>query len=186
MSDSPIPIQQPRRPARIQTINFVTDVVTFLVVLAMAATGLLLKFVLPPGSQGGQGMQLWGLTRHEWGDVHFWLSVSMGALFVVHVALHWNWVCVIVARWFPFESASPGPASARRRSAYGAGFLIAVTALLIGFVWAAGTSATRPATQSEHGGRGYRGGRNAAAVPSPDGAGLTPHAQGRRGAGGGR
>ncbi len=134
MDNSPVDVRPRSRPARMQIVNFVTDVVTLLVVLAMAATGLLLKFVLPPGSRGGQGLQLWGLTRHDWCDVHFWLSVALGALFIVHVALHWTWVCTIVARWFRINVASPGPASLQRRSAYGVGFLLAVSAVIVGFL----------------------------------------------------
>ncbi|MBP7748067.1 MAG: DUF4405 domain-containing protein [Phycisphaerae bacterium] len=181
MTERPPATKQPRHPARMQMVNFVIDVVTLLVVLAMAATGLLLKFVLPPGNRGGQGVQLWGFTRHEWGDVHFWLSVAMGVLFIVHVALHWTWVCAIVARWFPVAGASPGQASARRRSAYGAGFLVAVTALLFGFAWVAGASATRPTKQSEQGGRGYRGGRNASAVRDVGGTSPAVRERGHRG-----
>jgi hypothetical protein len=156
--------------------------VTLLVVLAMAATGLLLKFVLPPGSRGGQGLQLWGFTRHEWGDIHFWLSVAMGALFIVHVALHWTWVCTVVARWFRIEGASSGQASPTRRSAYGVGFLLAVAGLLMGFVWVAGISTTKPETDAERGGRGYRGGRNAAVLQGTDNEGPRGARRGQRNA----
>ncbi len=169
MSDSPVPAQPPRCGVRIRAVNLVTDAVTFLVALAMAATGLLLKFVLPPGSgQGGRGMQLWGFSRHEWGDVHLRLAVIMGALFILHVALHWNWLCATVGRCFTINNAPPGRASARQHAAYGAAFLVAVTALLFGFVWIARIGATRPDAQFERGGRGYRGGRDAAAVRNID------------------
>ena len=60
------PNSQPsRRPPPSQAINFVIDLISLLVLLALAATGLLLKYVLPPGSRGGRGLRLWGMDRHE-------------------------------------------------------------------------------------------------------------------------
>ena len=32
------------------------------------------------------------MTRHEWGDIHFYLSVLFIALIMVHIILHWNWI----------------------------------------------------------------------------------------------
>ncbi len=56
----------------------------------MAFAGFIMKYILPPGS-GGRGRMLRGgrgagdlgeqikellsMTRHEWGDVHFYLAV---------------------------------------------------------------------------------------------------------------
>ena len=59
------------------TLHFAIDVVTFLVMLAMIATGLLVRFVLSPGS--GQRRALWKYARHNWGAVHFWLAVALGS-----------------------------------------------------------------------------------------------------------
>jgi len=83
------------------TINFMIDVITLLVMLGMVATGLVIRFVLPPGTggrHGGTGLALWGLGRHDWGDIHYWLAVTLGLLVLVHIALHWNWVCIIAQR----------------------------------------------------------------------------------------
>ncbi len=65
---------------------------------AMAGTGLLLAFRLPPGSRGGRGLEALGLGRHEWGDVHTWVSYIFMATIVVHLALHWRWLWQIAAR----------------------------------------------------------------------------------------
>ena len=47
---------------------------------------------------------MWSLTRHEWGDLHFWLSVAVVAILVLHVALHWAWVVSLVRRMFQPET----------------------------------------------------------------------------------
>lgn len=64
----------------------------------MAGTGLLLAFRLPPGSRGGRGLTAMGWDRHEWGDVHTWLSYAFLALIVIHLALHWRWLWQVAAK----------------------------------------------------------------------------------------
>lgn len=79
------------------TTNFVIDGLTALIVLWLVFTGLLIYFVLPPGS--GRERLMWlGLDRHGWGDVHFWTAMAALTLVLVHVALHWTWVCTTVTR----------------------------------------------------------------------------------------
>jgi hypothetical protein len=88
------------------TANFIVDAIAFLDLLCLAGTGMILKFVLPPGSGGGGGYgrgfrgghgpvevrQLLGLGRHDWGDVHFVLAVIFSVLMLVHLILHWRWI----------------------------------------------------------------------------------------------
>jgi hypothetical protein len=70
----------------------------WLVFCAMAGTGLLLAFRLPPGSRGGRGLSALGLSRHEWGDWHTWLSYAFLAMILLHLALHWRWFWQVAAR----------------------------------------------------------------------------------------
>jgi hypothetical protein len=65
---------------------------------AMAGTGLLLAWRLPPGSQGGRGLAAWGLSRHEWGTWHTWLSYAFLFLILIHIGLHWRWFWQVAAR----------------------------------------------------------------------------------------
>ena len=80
---------------RRNTLYFIIDTVLFLAVLGLVTTGLLLKFVLPPGS-GRRSQILWNLRRHDWGDVHFWLAATIILFLIAHVALHWHWVRIVV------------------------------------------------------------------------------------------
>jgi len=85
------------------TLNFIVDLVSFLNLIGLAFTGIIIKFVLPPGT-GGRGRQLhegagrehikalWSMGRHEWGDIHFYLAVLFVVLMAVHIILHWNWI----------------------------------------------------------------------------------------------
>jgi len=101
------------------TINLWLNVLAFVNFAALAATGTVMRWVLPPGSgggrhgaggglgrgwRGGRGAgvlegsdpepikSLWGLRRHDWGDWHFWLAVALITIIVLHLVLHWSWV----------------------------------------------------------------------------------------------
>lgn len=76
----------------------ILNALLWLVFCAMAGTGLLLAFRLPPGSRGGHGLSAWGMSRHEWGDWHTWLSYAFLALVLVHLALHWRWFWQVASR----------------------------------------------------------------------------------------
>jgi len=66
-----------------------TDLFSFLGLIALISTGALLKFNLPPRSGGAS---IWGLTRHEWGDIQFYVSVSFLALISLHLLLHFRFI----------------------------------------------------------------------------------------------
>ncbi len=124
---------------RRSTFNFAIDLVTLLVMLAMISTGLIIRFVLPPGTGGreGGGLRLWNWGRHDWGDLHFWLAVSLGALLILHVAMHWSWVCGLLRRR---RSAPPGisrPVSHAARNVSGVSFLVLLAAGMAALVWTA-------------------------------------------------
>lgn len=75
-------------------INFIVDVVAFIGFVVMTITGVLMRYVLPPGS--GRYSTIWGLDRHEWGGIHFWISVVFFSLLVFHLVLHWRWIMSVV------------------------------------------------------------------------------------------
>ena len=77
-----------------QGVNFLVDAFALAGLIFLMATGLFLRFILPPGS--GKNLSVWGLTRHEWGDVHFYIAVFIVAILSLHLVLHWRWIiCAI-------------------------------------------------------------------------------------------
>ena len=87
-----------RKPTLRTMAPRVLNALLWLVFCAMSGTGLLLAFRLPPGSRGGRGLAAMGMFRHEWGDIHTWLSYAFLALVLMHMALHWRWFWQIAAR----------------------------------------------------------------------------------------
>jgi len=64
----------------------------------MAGTGLLMAFQLIPGSRGGQGLEVLGWNRHEWGDLRTWVSYVFIALVVLHLVISWAWLAKVAAK----------------------------------------------------------------------------------------
>ncbi|MCA9241521.1 MAG: DUF4405 domain-containing protein, partial [Planctomycetales bacterium] len=62
--------------------------------LFLISTGVLVRYLLPPGS--GHSSSLWGLGRHEWGDVHFWIAMAFLSTLALHLVLHWKWIVCVV------------------------------------------------------------------------------------------
>lgn len=103
------------------TLNFIVDLISFIDLLALACTGFIIKYILPPGSGGGHGYgyrggrgpleeqikTLWSMTRHEWGNVHFYFSVAFIALMLLHLVLHWTWIKCYFKSLFGISQKNP-------------------------------------------------------------------------------
>lgn len=69
--------------------RLLVDVLMGLALAALVSTGLLLAFRLPPGSGS---LSMLGLTRHEWGDWHFYLALTFMGLLGFHLLLNAIWL----------------------------------------------------------------------------------------------
>jgi hypothetical protein len=92
----------PSRPARTprgwswNDVNLVLDVGLLVVFVALLFTAVVVRFVFPPGPAAG-GWRLWGLDYDAWGGIQFGLVATLALGVLVHVMLHWSWVCNMVA-----------------------------------------------------------------------------------------
>jgi hypothetical protein len=73
--------------------KYLVDTLMFLCIVGIVLIGLLMGFVIPEGRLGpDQSKYFLGVHRHQWGDIHLYLSLAFTALVVVHIVLAWNWV----------------------------------------------------------------------------------------------
>lgn len=151
------------------TLNLLIDLVSAIVMFGMIATGLIIRFALPPGS--GRSRLLWTWGRHDWGDVHFWLAVAAGVLLLVHVALHWQWVCNMTLHFFRRAEGDRAYPGALGRNIAGAVLVVMLIGMFAGFNWiarisvqtASGGTELRAVGGAEPGqDRGGQGGENSA------------------------
>lgn len=108
---------------------FVTDAVAFACFIFLISSGLIIRYLLPPGS--GRWASLWSMNRHQWGDVHFWLAMLFLTVIGIHLAMHWRWVVTMVGG--KIRSCS------KRRKCYGlaAVFVLILLAVapILDFYW---------------------------------------------------
>ncbi len=88
-------------------VNLVIDALMFLVLMAVAGLGFLMKYVLLPGYKineiYGTDTDLFfrGLDRHQWGAIHLYLALSMLFLLIFHIIFHWSSIVSIFKRMIP-------------------------------------------------------------------------------------
>ena len=89
-------------------LNFIIDLALLIVTAGVVWTGLIIFFVLKPGfgCRSLDGWTLCGLRRHDYGDIHVYLSTAMLILCCVHLGLHWKWFCSKLSRLFNLRDNS--------------------------------------------------------------------------------
>lgn len=75
-------------------VNFIVDFLGFSGFVLLTATGVLMRYVLPPGS--GHSTTIWNLDRHEWGSIHFWIAIAFLTVLAFHLFLHWRWITTLM------------------------------------------------------------------------------------------
>lgn len=75
--------------------NFVIDSLAIIAFVFLTTTGVLMRYILPPGS--GKHSTIWGLDRHDWGAVHFWISIAFFSILALHLIYHWRWIVKVAS-----------------------------------------------------------------------------------------
>jgi len=79
------------------TLRTMTDLLMYAAMSFLTGTGLLIHYRLVPGSQGGHGLTLLGLSRHEWGTYHLWAAYLLLALILAHLILNYAFIKNVIA-----------------------------------------------------------------------------------------
>ena len=84
-------------------IDRVLDLLLWIFLCLMLATGFILRYRLPPGSRGGAGRSIWDWSRHDWGDLHARFGCAVCIMVAIHLGFHWPWLwrCAVPRRKWP-------------------------------------------------------------------------------------
>ncbi|MGE3317442.1 MAG: DUF4405 domain-containing protein [Planctomycetaceae bacterium] len=76
-------------------VNFWLDVCLLLTFVLLGAVSAILQFVFPTGTSAS-GWRLWGFDYVAWRDLQFIILCAFAAEVLLHVMLHWDWVCGVL------------------------------------------------------------------------------------------
>ena len=124
-------------------INFILNVILLVAFLAVFWTTTVLHFVFPPGPNA-LGWTLWGASYVEWRGVQFALVASLAMGILLHVMLHWSWVCGVISTKLFRTKGRPDEGL---QTVYGVATLIVLLLLLGGTAAAAFLTIRRPETK---------------------------------------
>jgi hypothetical protein len=78
------------------TINFCLDCLLMLLFVVLLGVTAIMRFAFPAPSLAA-GWTLWGWSLDEWQDLQFVLVCILAVAILVHVMLHWNWICGVIS-----------------------------------------------------------------------------------------
>lgn len=116
------PASRPRRVSWSE-INLALDAVLLVNFAALCGAAAIVRFVFPPGP-AAKGWLLWGLDYDAWAGIQFGLLAVLTLGILVHVMLHWSWVCNVVAARFSRDRRAR--IDEGLQTIYGVGLLIAL------------------------------------------------------------
>lgn len=126
-------------------VNFLLDTVLLLLFVALSISSVILEFVFPVGTEA-DGWLLWQWSYNEWSRLRFGLLAALALSVLVHVMLHWSWVCGVVAsRRGSSHSHRPAARDDPSRTLWGVGLLILIINLAGAIVAAAALMIQAPA-----------------------------------------
>jgi hypothetical protein len=104
-------------------VNFLLDAALLAVFVLLVWSSVVVRFVFPPGPSA-TGWKLWGYDFDQWAGLQFGLVATLLVGIVVHVMLHWSWVCGVLASRLSRDRK--GRVDEGLQTIYGVGLLIAV------------------------------------------------------------
>ena len=117
-------------------INFWLDCLLLLVFLLLVWISVVLRFVFP-SPLSSEGWTLWGWNYLHWTGIQFAVLCVLVLGILLHVMLHWSWVCgVLSTRILPRRSGKKRKSDDGVWTLYGVGLMI-VLLNVMGFAIAA-------------------------------------------------
>jgi len=81
--------------------RYLVDALLFICLGGMTLIGILLGLVIPAGPVSSESSKYFlGLHRHQWGNIHAYLSIAFVVLIILHLILSWKWVTAKTSQIF--------------------------------------------------------------------------------------
>jgi len=129
-----------RRKPSMALINFWLDATLLATISFVGWVSAMLQVVFPAPTAAA-GWELWGLSYNQWHDAQFCSLCLFALLVLVHVMLHWNWVCSLIATQVLRAKCRPDEGL---QTIYGVATLIGLLTVIAGTIIAAILSVKHP------------------------------------------
>lgn len=128
------PREEPRKRSWSKSlVNFWLDIALLFSFVVLIVASAVLQFVFPLATQA-TGWTVWGGDYNDWHAFEFGaLCVFTGGI-IVHVMLHWTWICGVITRKI---LRVPNDTTDGTRTLFGVGVLIGLLHVIGGIVAAA-------------------------------------------------
>jgi hypothetical protein len=107
-------------------VNYWLDGLLLALFCLLCWASVVVRFVFPPGPEAA-GWRLWGWDYEQWASFQFTLLCILASAIVLHVMLHWSWVCGVTTIKFKKRQAGSGTTrDDASRTLWGVGLLIVI------------------------------------------------------------
>jgi hypothetical protein len=73
--------------------QYLVDSLLFICIAGIAMIGILLAFFIPKGPSSPESSKYFlNLHRHQWGNIHLFISIAFVLLVIIHLTLDWKWI----------------------------------------------------------------------------------------------
>ena len=104
-------------------VNFWLDTTLLVTMLLLIWSSTIIRFVFPPAANA-RGWVLWGGTLEQWIGFQIIVLSILTFLILIHVMLHWTWICGVVTTRFLRRKEAKRNLNDGTRTLYGVGLLI--------------------------------------------------------------
>ena len=129
-----------RRKLSMSLVNFWLDATLLATISFVGWVAAMLQTVFPAPTAAA-GWELWGLSYNQWHDAQFFSLCLFALLVLVHVMLHWNWVCSVIAAQVLRIKSRPDEGM---QTIYGVAAMIGLLTVIVGTIIAAILSVKHP------------------------------------------
>ena len=79
-----------KRPIKPRVYARAIIAIALIVVWVLSAFSGLILWLAPEVRQAGQQPLLFGITKQNWGEIHFWICVGVVVVTIVHMIIDWR------------------------------------------------------------------------------------------------
>ena len=79
-----------KRPIKPKVYARAITAIALIIVWILSAFSGLILWLAPEVRRAGQQPLLFGITKQDWGEVHFWICVAVVIVTIIHIVIDWK------------------------------------------------------------------------------------------------